>query len=166
MNELSPRTRHMLRSIRSLPVSIVWSMEKGIGESFSEERKAIRTEKQLKAFTKRWSGIWNIPWYLGWVQKRSERQVVSGRYNSKETLRCINLNNEGGGCSHLKRQKFCLSVDIMAPAFLLKLLAIRTEFGVPDDIVLLQLTRALNEDFLDQDPDLFFEYVSKNRSMW
>lgn len=150
LDELSKRSRDTLRAIHSLPMKI--GLHTNILESYVTERKLVRTEKQLKAFTHKWNSVWKIPWDVGWTQKREERQLVSGRYNAKAVLTCM-IKNTQDACSHVKNNRHCISADVLVPAFTLRLLQLRNDFGVPDSIALLQLTRFLHSDLAEQDPD-------------
>lgn len=164
ITNLSQRTQNSLRSIRSLPIPIGYYTD--LSEPYVAERKNIRTEKQLKAFTRRWTAVWKIPWANNWQLKDSEKQIISGRYSAKKILRCIDRNSSGGqGCHHIRRNKHCISADILAPAFLLRMLEIRNHFGVPDGVALLQVTRALHEDLRDEDPDGFFQYINEHKKL-
>lgn len=156
-NELSQRTQKTLKAVRNLPIT--FDIEREICDVYVIEMRNVRTEKQLKAFTKRWESVWKIPWSKNWSQSDTEEQIVSGRYNAKNTLKCINKNriNGSGGCYHIRRNKRCLSADILVPSFLMRLQEIRTHFNVMDTVVLIQLVRAIHEDVREIDLISYFD---------
>lgn len=162
LSDLSQRTRDTLLAIQQLPISIGFYTD--ISVPYVIERKAIKTEAQLKDFTKRWASVWNIPWIKNWKQEDSDRQIISGLYDAKDILKCIIDNSADGlGCSHINEDKHCISADIIIPPFLMKILEIRIKFEVPDGTVLIQLIRVINEDLRDVDPDDFYGYINSGK---
>lgn len=135
-------------------------------ESFVDDRKAVQTEKQLKAFTKHWNAVWKIPWHRTWEQTREESQLVSGRYDASTVLRCIHKNSPSSAdaCSHIKRDKHCLSTDIMAPALLFHLFELRISYEAPDGVILLQLLRTMHKDLNDTDLEDIIMYLNEHRT--
>lgn len=162
LSELSQSSRNTLRAIRGLPLYIDY--DTNLIESFMTDRKAVQTEKQLKAFTGHWNSIWKIPWAKTWLPTRQEVQLVSGRYDTRLALRCINKNGPtGGGCDHLKSNRHCISADIMAPALLIRLLELRDKLEVSEGLIILQLLRNLHDDLKNTDPEDIITYVNDHR---
>lgn len=162
LNKLSLRSQNMLRAIRSLPLHIGYDME--LIESYVTDRRAVHTEKQLKAFTRHWNSVWKIPWNKIWVPTRQEIQLVSGRYNASNAIRCISKNGSfGHGCCHLVSNRHCISADIMAPSFLLHVLKIKEAFIVPEGVIILQLIKALHDDLRDKDQEDIIMYLNEHR---
>lgn len=161
-SELSQNSIAILQAVSGLPLYIGY--DTNLIESYVTERRAIQTAKQLKAFTKHWNSIWKVPWSNNWFQTRTEKQLVSGRYDAGIALRCINKNGpNGSGCAHIKSNKLCVSVAIMTPDFLMRVLELKERFVVPEGIIILQLLRGLNQGLRDKDPDDIFAYVNKHR---
>lgn len=158
ISELHQKTQKTLTAIRNFPIPIEY--ETDISEVYTSERKKLRTEKQLKAFTRRWNSVWKIPWFRNWKMSDSEKQIVSGKYNAKNVMRCIEKNDsDGDGCAHVQRNKRCVTADILAPAFLIQMLRIGNHFEVSDGVALVQLIRVLHKDLTDQDPSEIFNYI-------
>lgn len=158
-NNISQKSQATLRAVRGLPLRIDYDVE--LIESYTTERNAIQTEKQLQAFTRHWNSIWKIPWDKRWSQTREEAQLVSGRYDSLLALRCIYKNSRYGvGCKHLNKGKQCISADIMAPAFLMRMYELKESFVAPDGVILLQLIRVIHNDLKTADPDDIVTYLN------
>ncbi len=145
--------REAIKRIRRIPIKL--SLQSDIGPEYVRDRKQIRTPKQLKAFARKWQAVWQIPWMKEWAPDRLERQIISGRFDASLVLSCIKKNSDSGvGCRHILRGKGCVSVHILAPPMLIRLMQITNHFGVPDGIALLQLQRMLHEDIRYEDPDI------------
>lgn len=151
MDKLSQRGTRILDAIHRLPTVIDIYCE--FSDQYVEDRKAATTPKMLKAHTKKWQALWEIPWKDNWKQDRFDKLIVSGKYDASDILRCIEKNTTSG-CKHLPKGG-CVSAHIMLPPLMLQLTELKHHFGVPDGIAMIQLQRAIVPDFEGMDPDLF-----------
>jgi len=114
-----------------LPIDSFSLTSDTVRECYVKELSTITNSDDLRAFVKKWSTVWTIP-YTG---KKSisdfEKSLIDGSFDADAALECIKKNRDGV-CEHITENKIgCIAPDIMAPGLLVVSTLMSMRFGVP-----------------------------------
>jgi hypothetical protein len=130
-----------MSSIQDLPITPNDCGDDFIIGEYLKERDTISTIQDLKDHVHRWRHLWNI----GTSQTKNEYNLYNESFELREAFACFTQMKHAGSCEHVDNGASCYGAHITMPYLFLQASLAADKFGVPADIALIQLNRAIEE---------------------